>query len=412
MMFFKQFRRFIALAAVAFFATSPALAKDDDAILGAYDAWRAGDAMKLARHAKRLEGHALAPWLEYWRVSLRLEDASAADVQEFFAQHGATYPAELLRLEWVKVLGRREAWADVERELASVPRPDLEVRCYALAARLSRGDDAAATEAAPLWLYPDALPAGCLMLADALDRKGRLTITDVWARVRVLFEAGHITAAKTALGYLPRAEAPDERLLAEAARAPKRVLERLPKNLEHRATREVVVLAGVRQARNDPASVAAALEGALGDRLPEREVKFLWGRVAHEAARQHHESTLRWYARAGDAHLDEAQLAWKVRAALRRGHWKTVRATIDRMPISLRQESAWTYWYGRSLAVAGDEAGARAYFLRIAGQTEFYSQLASEELGFVPALPERTYIPTDEVIGRAAAEPGRQRPLQ
>jgi soluble lytic murein transglycosylase len=88
-----------------------------------------------------------------------------------------------------------------------------------------------------------------------------------------------------------------------------------------------------------------------------------------------------------------------------------VRATIDRMPISLRQESAWTYWYGRALAAAGDEAGARAYYLRIAGQTEFYSQLASEELGFVPALPERTYVPTDEEIERAAAEPGLQRAL-
>ncbi len=412
-MILKQLFKFAAACAVVVSTTSPAAAREhDDAILGAYDAWRAGDAMKLARFAKKLDNHLLAPWLDYWRVSLRLEDASAADVQAFFAQHGATYPAELLRLEWVKVLGKRGAWVEVEREIAAVPRPDLEVRCLGLSARLARGDDAAINEAEALWLHPEELPPGCHRMADMLDRKGELTITDVWNRVRVLFHHGHITAAKNALGYLPRSESPDDRMRAAAARSPTRVLDRLPKALERRAAREVVVLAALRHARNDPAAVAAALEGTLGDRLPEREVKYLWGRVALEGARQHHELALRWYARAGDARLDDGQLAWKVRAALRRGHWKTVRSTIDRMPGEMRHEPAWTYWYGRALAHAGDEAGARAYYLRIAGQTEFYSQLASEELGFVPTLPEATYLPSEDEVKDAAALPGLRRALE
>lgn len=409
-MFLKKILHCVVVLAAA--SGMAAARADDAAVLGAYDAWRAGDAMKLARHAKSLEGHLLAPWLEYWRLSLRLEDATAEDVREFFEQHGATYPGELLRLEWAKVLGKREAWKDFERELLLVPRPDLEFRCYALVSRIERGNEAALKEAGEIWLHPEELPPGCQRLAERLDRLGRLSTTDVWQRVRILFENGHITAAKTALGFLPRGEAPDERMLAEAARAPKRLLDRLPKNLARRANREVVVLAAIRHARRAPEEVAKALDGALGDRLPEREVKDLWVRVAHEGARHHHEDAMRWYARAGDARMSDHQLAWKVRAALRRGHWKTVRATIDRMSHAARQEPAWIYWYGRALAAAGDEAGARAYYLRISGQTEFYSQLASEELGYVPALPEATYVPTDEEIERAAREPGLQRALE
>src|SRR5258708_16168619 len=45
------------------------------------------------------------------------------------------------------------------------------------------------------------------------------------SRVRILFEAGQITAAKTTLGYLKKDESPDERALAEAARRPKRFLQ-------------------------------------------------------------------------------------------------------------------------------------------------------------------------------------------
>ena len=75
-------------------------------------------------------------------------------------------------------------------------------------------------------------------------------------------------------------------------------------------------------------AVAEALDGRLQERLPERELRYLWGRVAYHAARSHQEQALQWYARAGDHALDDEQLAWKARAALRReesrgGHFRT-----------------------------------------------------------------------------------------
>jgi soluble lytic murein transglycosylase len=209
-------------------------------------------------------------------------------------------------------------------------------------------------------------------------KQGRLSITDTWHRVRVLFENGQITAAKTALAYLPKKEGPDERALVEAARTPKRLISRLPASLELRAAREVAVLAGVRYARADPEAAAKALEGALGERLPERELK----------------------------------LAWKVRAALRRGQWGVVRSSIDRMSATAKQEGAWTYWYGRGLAAQGEEAGARAYYLRIAGQTDFYGLLASEELGYVVSIPESSYTPSEPEVAAAGREPGLVRALE
>ena len=58
------------------------------------------------------------------------------------------------------------------------------------------------------------------------------------------------------------------------------------------------------------------------------------------------------------------------------------------MSAAARQEAAWTYWYGRALAAQGETDGARAYFLRIAGQPDFYGLLATEELGYVVTPPE------------------------
>jgi soluble lytic murein transglycosylase len=319
----------------------------------------------------------------------------------------------MLRTEWLKVLGKRADWSEFDRLAAHFGGDDLEIRCYAWLSRAARGDDAALSEAqAGMWLEPRELPPGCDKLADRLWEEKRISVGEVWQRVRVLFENGQITAAKEALGYLPKDEAPDERALAEAARHPKRLLDKLPKHMERRAAREVVVLAAIRQARNDPEAAAAALEGALAQRLSEADLTYLWGRVAYEGARQHVDDALKWYARAGEARMDDEQLAWKVRAALRRGHWQTVRDTIDRMSPEVRRYSAWTYWYGRALAAHGEETGSRAYYLRIAGQGDYYGLLADEELGYVGTLPENKYVPTEADVAKARRDPGLARALE
>ncbi len=406
----KELRNLLAALALAV-APLAAAAANDDAVLGAYDAYRAGDALKFARFAKKLEGHLLDPWIDYWRIAMRLEDTPTKEVQAFFEEHANTYVAEVLRGDWLKVLGKRGDWPEFERQLALYPREDLEVRCYAWLMALGRGEPTTLADADWMWLEPRELPEGCGKLAQALLDDERITVTDVWRRVRMLFERGQLTAAKTTLGYLEKADSPDERMLAEAARQPKRLLDRLPRNLERRPVREVVVLALLRYARNDPEASAKLLESRLVSRLTEADVRYLWGSIGYEAAREHHPDALKWYARAGKQ-LDEDQLAWKVRAALRLARWDVVRETVDLMPTSTRHESAWTYWYGRALAAQGEDTGSRAYYLRIAGNTDFYGLLAAEELGYVSTLPESIYVPTEGEVDAARQEPGLARALE
>jgi soluble lytic murein transglycosylase len=416
-MIFKKFRSLSLLwgllLALVPAAGAAAAAKDADFhLLGTFDAYRAGDPMKLAKHAQKIEGHVLTPWVEYWRLSMKLDDAHTDEVRKFFSGYGNTYVAERLRGDWLKVLGKRADWKEFDREAGDYARDDVEIRCYAWLSRLSRGDESALAEAQEMWLYPTELPPGCEKLATILWERNRIQVTDVWQRVRELFEDGQITAAKVALGYLPKAEAPDERMLAEAARQPKRLLAKLPRAMDQRATREVVVLAAARHARNDAEAVAEMLEGVLAKHLPDEDLRYLWGRVAYEGARVHHENALRWYTRADEASLDDQQLAWRVRAALRRGAWQTVREAIDRMSPDTRREAAWTYWYGRALAAQGEATGSRAYYLRIAGQTDFYGLLANEELGYVGTLPETSFTPSDADVAKAKAHPGLARALE
>lgn len=411
-MIFKIFLGSAALLAALDAGAASTASAADRAVLAANDAFRRGNPMQLEKHADAMRGHVLEPYADYWRLRLQLEDATPNEVSAFFKQHAGTYVAEMMRADWLKVLGKRGEWGSFDAELGRLEEPDPEIRCYALAARLARGDDTAVGAfTASLWKESGSLPEGCARLADQLIDADRLTVTDIWARVRVLFEYGQIAEAKRVLGLLPRGEAANERDLLAAARHPRRLLSRKPLRLETRAAREVVVLAAVRLARDDAPAAAEVMENGLADALPEADRKYVWGKMAQEASRQHDPQALEWFALADGSPLDDIQLAWKARAGLRRGNWQAVREAIDAMSEAGRRESAWTYWYGRALAAQGNRFGAQIRYFAIAEGTGFYNVLAAEELGDVQ-VPSEGYEPEEAEIEQARRRPGIARALE
>jgi soluble lytic murein transglycosylase len=383
----------------------------DRAVLAAYDAFRRGNPIQLEKQADVLRGHLLEPYADYWRLKLQLEDATQDEVEGFFARHSGRYVAEMMRADWLRVLGKRGDWVQFDAELGALDEADPEIRCYALASRLARNDASAVAPAMLVWRESGPLPEGCTLLAERMVDTGRIAVPDIWARVRLLFEYGETAEAKRALGYLPRAEAPDERDLVTAAKRPARLLERRPLRLERRSAREVAVLAAIRLAREDAQSAAKTMQKALGDALPEAERRYVWGKIAQEAARQHDPQALEWYALAHGAPLDDVQLAWKARAALRRGSWQTVIEAIDAMSEANRRESVWTYWYARALAAQGNDFGAQVRYFAISQGGGFYNVLAAEELGEAPAPSEGGYEPEEVEVEGARRHPGIERAL-
>ena len=411
------FRRFLTITALAAWSAAaiaaPKLASTDEAMLKAFDAFRAGDAVKLQRFSGQVgSAHVLLPYLDYWRLKLRLEDTPDAELRSFLEHEPGTYLADRLRADWLKQLGKRGDWQSFERELSPLVQDDLEIRCYAWLARLARADDGAYAEARAMWLEPRELPEGCNTLVDAMVDAQKISVDDVWTRSRVLFENGALAAARRALAYLPAGHQHDQALLNRAATAPKKLLANPPKSLEGRATREMVLFAVMRLARSEPEAAVEVLQGKLGQRLPAEDVKYLWGRLAYEGARQLVPEAHQWYGYADAGALNDEQLAWKARAALRAADWQAVRDAVDRMSVLARQDPAWSYWYGRALGVQGRSDGARAYYLRIAGQPSFYGLLASEELGAMAGVPEPFHVPTEAEVEGAKLNPGLVRALE
>src|SRR2546430_7994602 len=113
-MIFKKFRA-VSLTLLAMAAAPAIAAKDADFhLLGTFDAYRAGNPIKLASHAQKIEGHLLTSWVEYWRLALKLEYNQTSEARTFLSNFSNTYVGERLRGDWLKVLGKRADWKEFE----------------------------------------------------------------------------------------------------------------------------------------------------------------------------------------------------------------------------------------------------------------------------------------------------------
>ncbi|MCL4800820.1 MAG: lytic transglycosylase domain-containing protein [Burkholderiales bacterium] len=398
--------------ALAFAVATPCLAVDErEAFKAAAEAFRKSDATRLEAHAKKLRGSGLEPYLDYWQLKLELETVDAGAVREMLWKNDGLLLGERLRNDWLRALARQQQWDVLLAEYPKLTQEDPEVTCLALQARWRNGDRASLSEVRAFWNAPRDVPEGCLPLIEAEIADGRIDTEDAWARVRALLVANQVAAAKRTINYLPAAETPRERTIDSIRRKPEHYVEQHKHDLKKRVDRELAIYALTRVAQRDAGRAAAYFTDRLRERFPAADQGYVWGQIATNAARQHLAEATFWFARAGDAPLEDEQLAWRARAALRAGNWPEVGAAIDRMSAEGRGDPTWVYWKARALRAAGDARGAELLFARIAHDHDFYGKLAREELGLSLSIPPRGYAPKDEEVARAASNESLKRSL-
>lgn len=402
-------KQFLAILLVMAMAGAQAASPDKD-FHAAREAFRVGNAARLNVYAERLRGHLLEPYVRYYQLKLRLDDAAPQEVLEFIAAHDDSPLSDKLRGEWLKILGKKERWELFELGLRELRETDLDLTCYALQFRAQSNPEQALDDARPLWFVKRRLPKSCAPLMEALRNSGALSTNDIWTRIRYALEAGRVSRARQLARYLPKEEAPAARVLEAARSNPAGYLERRRFNLKYRGGRETVMFAAHRLARTSP-SQAARHWSNLEDQFSPDERSYVWSLIAYLGARAHDPGALEWYQRAGK-NLSDRQLAWKARAALRERAWPEVREAIETMTENESGKSAWRYWKARALIETGRVREAEAILKPLAMEFNFYGQLAVEELGGRIEAPLVTYRPGFPEIHAITELPAIRRSLE
>ncbi len=410
----------LALAACVFLpALSPVCAQGrdsshyDEAIGDMAQAYKARDHKRLASLLPQVRGYILEPWGAYWELSARLDQASNAEVQDFFNRYSGTYQEDKLRTEWLLQLGRNRDWGAFNREYPKYRMlDDKSVRCYGLLTEhLANAADVNAA-VMQTWLSLKEADEGCAAAAEQLVKDHSMMQAAVWLRARLGFENDRLRVATQAVGILNDGWVKN---VADIYASPAKYLNDKLTALRPK-TRELVSLAIIRLAYLDPEAAAVEVNHLRWRaQLTQEERSWIWGVIGKRAALKMSNDAVGYFAQGQFNHMHEDHLAWAVRAALRAGNWKMVHEAIAAMPPAMAAEPVWVYWHARAQLALADSEGSRSEALgllqSIAGVRGFYEQLALEELGQRISVPERPAPVTPEEREAARNNPGLNRAL-
>ena len=379
-----------ALAPVYAQSSAASKTQSDETILEMSRAFRQGNARRLTALLPQVRGHALEPWGAYWELRSRLDTATPNEVQYFLTRFAGSYQEDRLRNDWLLLLGQRRDWGNFAAELPKFRmNDDREVRCYALAVKhILEGSDLSGNVKRE-WYAQKEVDDGCNFAASRLYDAKKMSDADVWRKARITTENNRLKATKTAAEIIsPEAAAP----IDEIYKNPARYLSKRVGAAGHQA-KEWVVLALIRMAMSDPDTAANVLENHWSVHLNAEQRSWAWGVIGKVMAQRLSGDAMGYFAKAKNNDLNDDQLGWKVRAALRLGQWKEVLASTDAMSPETRDDATWVYWRARALLqlakTEADRAEAKRLLENIASVRGFYEQLALEELGLSITTPVR-----------------------
>jgi peptidoglycan lytic transglycosylase len=382
--------------------------------IAAREAFRVGKADQLAVYATRLQNYVLEPYIDYYRLRLRLDHAEPIIIRAFLSLYQDSYIADKLRAEWLHILGKNQQWDLFSEEYPLLVNNSNALYCYSLQQRLAANDKDALTEARPLWFTGDSMPDSCTPIFNALIASELISVEDIWVRIRMAFETGHAGVAKYINRHLPGNQALNISKLNAAAKNPLRYLEQ-QKKIKTRSDREIALYAVQLLLRSDT-NRAYVNWLKISDQLTDADQSYFYGILAYRAALRHDSRTLDWFSDASKANasfsLTDTQLAWKTRAALRDGNWQLVLQTIESMSASAQQTDTWRYWKARALKANTKISEANTILAPLSTEHDFYGQLAKEELGTILSVPTKSYEVSAKEIAAMQQVHGIKRALE
>ncbi len=384
---------------------SKSFVNDDDRFMALRDAAMHDDAKAVQLHAAALQHYELVSYVDYYVLRTRLVAASANEVKTFLNRYEGTAIADRMRNDWLLVLGKRADWANFDIQYPQfVLADDTQLKCYALLSRAIKQQNVAA-EARAILIAPRDYADGCHSLVSYLYEKAQFAEADVWDQLRMAAENSALPLAHR-LGKLLNIP---EKSITQAIEKPSGLLKKPP--TDGKVARSLYLIALGRAAKVDPEEAADNLSRNSG-KFSDAERAQGWAQIALQAAQKLRPVALDYWQKAEGATLSQEGYQWRVRTALREGNWPMVKSAIAAMPAGIKSDSAWVYWYARSLLNEGKNEEAQALFASIAEQMHFYGQLALEERGQKIGVPVAINPVTNEELAQSAKNLNLQRALK
>lgn len=344
---------------------------------------------------------------EYWSLRTQLGsvgmESTRQQLNDFLQKNAGSFLADKLRGEWLLTAARSGDFVTV-RELGPIQNSNSQIACAQLEARHMGAQRATALEATKIFAPAPA----CWKLFDQLVADKVLGAAELIPLVQDALENNKPVDARRLAAYV--LDAADLSAYDAMMRDPQKWL--ASQTGSRSATSNEIVAMGLsRLARTDLNAAENLLRNSWADKLPKKNLQWLYGQFALLTVINLDNRANDWYRQTAGIRLSENNYAWRVRSALRQPKidWVWIGQSIDQMGAAQRAEPAWIYWRARALAATNHEMESQALYAKISDQFNFYGQLAAEELGRRIVTPARPAPVTEQEMVQARNNIGLRR---
>ncbi len=329
---------------------------------------------------KQLLDYPLLPYLEYARLSNRLNGPMGGQIQDFLTRYADTPLAPRLRARWLDHLAKKGRWSEYLEFFESTKT--IRRRCDYLHALIITGHRDTAFEQVPrLWLHGRSQPKSCDPVFKAWRSAGRLTKELTWRRIALAMDKGETRLARYLKGYLPKNEQTWVEHWIGLRDKPARILDRKRFAATHPRRNEILLYGLNRLARRD-ADKAETTWKQLQARYKFNTGEHARGEriLAYAHIRHRRPNVLARLDRVNPG--DDLKLHRKrILSALQHGDWRRVLSRISDLPEQERESETWRYWRGRALLALCRDDEARTVLKEVARDRTYHAFLAAELIG-------------------------------
>jgi len=378
------------------------------------EGWQAaerGDQAGMVKAIAALPDYSLTPYLQFELFRQRIDQVPPEVMTQFLARYRDWSFRSRLEPVWLRSLGERK---DFDRLLTHAGESnDVTVRCHLAHARLRRGDtDGLEAVVRDLWMAGRSRPDACDEAFAWWRRQGNPDAAAAWQRFRLAIDAGETDLAAYLRRYLPADEREWASRWLSVARQPVRTLRQARRwpDVEYAG---LIVSWGLQRLSRNDWEAAQELWQVLARR-------FSWS----DRARANIERDIALFRAVAldkgavaaidalpESAVDEQLLAWRARAAMARGQWAEVLASIEAMPLRAQADSRWRYWRGRALAEL-QRPVAMVAFTSLSTEASYYGFLAASRLGQPLSLCEKALRADDAIQRRLLRDAEFERVLE
>lgn len=365
------------------------------------------------RHRQALQGYPLEPYLAYDELTLRLKQASNAEIEAFLAEHGDLPQIRWMKLRWLRWLAERGEWSTfIKHYSPALEFAELDCLFGEYQFRHGQAADGAIT-ARRLWLVGESQPNTCDRLFDLWRAQGGLSEELHWQRLKLAAEARNYGLA----GFLQKqlgGLAGQGQLLIEVAQKPELLAQRQRFAGSDRHTADAVGLGLRRLARQNPEQALGLLE-EYSARLPfsSEEKVAIARQIGLTLARRFDARALQVMSQYDPELRDNTVSEWRARLLLRLGRWEEAHQLTRQMPGDLASSSRWRYWQARSLQLAQPNSRAPlGLYQPVAGERDFYGFLSADRIEAPYQLNHRPMAIDPKVMHKVRNSAGIRRALE